>query len=733
MTNFTQSLSGSVGFTGSITKQTNKSLSGSLEINNLIPNGNFENAPLSNIAVTTTPNVWINGTAAGSGASSAYGWATTALTANASAGFDAAQFHSGTYSMKLSTLNASGQMTVGTSTSAAPGAGQIYQLFVLSPNTKYTLTAWIRTNNVATNGAFIDVREYSSAVSNLATTSTNKLTGTNGWTQVTSTFTTNASTAYATIFLRNNVTGNISDAWFDDITLIPSSTSNLLKKTNKVLNATQSFVGTLVRAITGVSFTGVVSFVGDTTKRLSRSFSGSNSFSGLLSSTISRTKTFVASLSFTGAFMKNTQKSLRASMNENNVVPNPGFEFAPLNNLAATNVANRWIDGSANGSNETGGLSWATTSLNGTAQAAFDNSVFHSGNSSMKLSTLSTSVDNIVVGNYRQLSERNLLFKLTPNISYTLTAWIKTNNVVASGAFIDVREFDAAFATLATTSSTKFSGTNDWMQVSFTFTAQSTTLYATIFLRNNIAGAISDVWFDDIVLAPTTSNFVRNIVHTLTASVGFVGGLSRLLSKGFAASLSFTGSQSKKVFRVLQGFVSMSVPPDQVGGGLGGDPMGGGFGSDVGAGFVKKTIRSLTGGTSFVGGITRRFSRSQTASVGFSGGLSKQIRRVFSAALAPVGLLTRIAIRGVIFVASLVPSGELRRRTSKSFTASVTPTIGFFRALWFKMTQRIRRNINSNGTHRSLGGGSNSARINGSKTQADLDGSDNNKIVPGAS
>lgn len=181
---------------------------------NLVYNGDFEIAPPFT-AAQTAGNKWIDGTASGSGALSAYGWSiiNSAIAATASAQFDSSVAHTGSKSIKLSTADATGAVTVG----MYIGTIVPQHFFPLSPNTSYTLEGWIKTDNVATNSAFFDLREYTSGVSAITTNSSTKLSGTNDWTKITLTFTTQATTALGGIFLRNNVTGNVGSAWFDDI------------------------------------------------------------------------------------------------------------------------------------------------------------------------------------------------------------------------------------------------------------------------------------------------------------------------------------------------------------------------------------------------------------------------------------------------------------------------------------------------------------------------------------
>lgn len=192
-------------------------------VENLLTNGNFEYTPPF-IAATTGVNRWIDGTATGSSATeSPYGlWTPSSFTASATAQFDTSVYRSGTASFKLSTLNATGVANAGFGNNFSRQTKEKTMVPVL-PSNSYTLTCWIKTNNVNTNAAYIDCLEYDGALTTVGTNnSTPKLSGTNDWTQLTSTFTTSATTRFIYVVLRNNVAGNISDAWFDDITLVKS-------------------------------------------------------------------------------------------------------------------------------------------------------------------------------------------------------------------------------------------------------------------------------------------------------------------------------------------------------------------------------------------------------------------------------------------------------------------------------------------------------------------------------
>ncbi len=203
----------------------------STKTKSIIYNGNFEIKPSVITAQTNVAGRWIDGTAAGSVAKmSRYGWAApstgSGVGANGDMGFDTTIFRSGTASMRLSNLTASGGVTAMINRNLTPAANVHAEFLRLVPNTSYTITGYVRTNNVPTNGAFLDVRQFNAAFSTIITTSTNKLSGTDtSWRELTATFTSDASVVWASVFLRNAVTGNISDAWFDDLTLIPNTST----------------------------------------------------------------------------------------------------------------------------------------------------------------------------------------------------------------------------------------------------------------------------------------------------------------------------------------------------------------------------------------------------------------------------------------------------------------------------------------------------------------------------
>lgn len=396
-------------------------------VENLLTNGDFEYAPPFTAATNTAGN-WIDGTAAGSSTNSIYKWSIPAagLAGGGNISFDSTVSKSGTYSLKVSTGTVAGTAVASrTLSSVITKVEADTTLMPALPNTSYTLTAFVKTNNAATNAVYADIRQYDGTLAASTTTPTNKLSGTNDWTPITVTITTGSSTRYLGVLLRNAVTGNVSDAWFDDITLVKSPVQT------------------------------------------------------------------------------RTANTFPRRRTPDNLLSNGNFEYVPPFTAATTGVT-RWIDGTATGSGNTESPYgwWTPSSFVSSAAAQFDTSVYRSGTASLKLSTLNaTGVANACFGNN---SNRATIEKTTipalPNTSYTVTGWVKTNNVNTSAVYIDVVEYNAANGSLVVNSTTKLSGTNDWTQLTKTFTTNANTRYLLVVLRNNVAGNVSDAWFDDITL-----------------------------------------------------------------------------------------------------------------------------------------------------------------------------------------------------------------------------------------
>lgn len=209
---------------------------------NLIYNGDFEIYPKSDNVPTTTSGRAIDGTAGGSSSSNlnAVGWWTN-ISGSCAGYIDRTVSHSGNASLKVST----------TATSSwgefhrFPGGASLSKLkqFYCSvkPNTSYTLTYWMKTNYVSgdsNNGATLVAKEYDPGGSAVTTWTQNLVKTTQDWTKYTATATTSSTCAYLDVYAYvagHSGTGTlIMDAWFDDISLVETTSVTRTTAANRI-------------------------------------------------------------------------------------------------------------------------------------------------------------------------------------------------------------------------------------------------------------------------------------------------------------------------------------------------------------------------------------------------------------------------------------------------------------------------------------------------------------------
>lgn len=197
-------------------------------LNNLLVNGDFEYAP-DFTAATTSTGAWVDGTAAGTTVDGdKYGWKVYGVSGG-QAQFDAAQQHSGTTSMKLSTT-AVGQYVEVHRCQTNDAAQNRRYLIPVSPSTSYTCTFWMKTNvasGTSNGGAYISAQEYDGGNTLKASNASTMVKTTTDWAQYTITFTTNAATKLVnprlTVYGHTGTGTLIMDAWFDDIEFGPTT------------------------------------------------------------------------------------------------------------------------------------------------------------------------------------------------------------------------------------------------------------------------------------------------------------------------------------------------------------------------------------------------------------------------------------------------------------------------------------------------------------------------------
>lgn len=190
---------------------------------NVVVNGNFELVP-NFVAATTTNQKWIDGTATGSSISSNY-YGVGFATGSGAAQFDSSVSHSGSSSLKVSTVSIAQFIEVHTSRQDTNSSRLQYAL-PIAPNTTYLYSFWMKTNVVSgdsNNGAFVLIGITSSTGAVISSVTTSPVKITQNWTQYTGTFTTPANAVGLSIMYRiygHTGTGTlIMDAWFDDVVI----------------------------------------------------------------------------------------------------------------------------------------------------------------------------------------------------------------------------------------------------------------------------------------------------------------------------------------------------------------------------------------------------------------------------------------------------------------------------------------------------------------------------------
>lgn len=197
---------------------------------NLVANPDFEFAPPGSTAMSSGAGNYLDGTVAGSATNSLFSWGSGTTSAGSwNIKFDNTQSVTGTTSIKASTLAGSSAASV-QSAPILTAAGMAASGIPVLPNTQYTGTCWVKTNYTSGTASGAGGRvNFVTRTANGTFLSDNyivsNINSTTGWTQYTGTFTTSASTRYVAIKLEvfSNPGTLIMDAWFDGVTLTPTT------------------------------------------------------------------------------------------------------------------------------------------------------------------------------------------------------------------------------------------------------------------------------------------------------------------------------------------------------------------------------------------------------------------------------------------------------------------------------------------------------------------------------
>ncbi len=227
-----------------------------------------------------------------------------------------------------------------------------------------------------------------------------------------------------------------------------------------------------------------------------------------------------------------------------NLIYNGDFQIRPLSDNVATTTTNRWIDGTAAGSNSVfpSAIGWSITGSNSFA-ALMDTTTKYSGAASLKLST--TAVASYAEARDYSASSslpfyRAHLSPVRPSTSYTLTFMMKTTvnsgTSNSTGGGVQLVDINSAGSSTRFTTVGGVNTTTGWTRYSQVITTSSDTQFLSVrplcYGHQGSANLIMDAWFDEITLTETTP------VTRSTAT-------GRLAVRDFGTSLAFNGTSDK--------------------------------------------------------------------------------------------------------------------------------------------------------------------------------------------
>lgn len=141
-----------------------------------------------------------------------YYWYMQIFAAAISAEFDTAVTRTGTKTVKISATNATGRLKLYNSEGTALSALK-FSAPIIKPSTEYTFSCYVKTTTVFGSVLFA-LTQFDAAAAGGTTTNTNSVTGTNDWTLLTATFTSDADAKYLFMNMAMNA-GSTWDMWVD--------------------------------------------------------------------------------------------------------------------------------------------------------------------------------------------------------------------------------------------------------------------------------------------------------------------------------------------------------------------------------------------------------------------------------------------------------------------------------------------------------------------------------------
>ncbi len=172
---------------------------------------------------------------------------------------------------------------------------------------------------------------------------------------------------------------------------------------------------------------------------------------------------------------------------------------------------------------------WYLSEDAGQMSAELDTAIAAEGISSLKLEAIDTSGGGVVY-NTSGVTLPILSLEAIPlkvSTLYRLTIKVKTNLVGANGVFAGIIQYDSAAVVGTTVLTSKLSTTNDWTILTVDFTSDTDAVFGRLALYNNVAGTVSQAWFDSVKLEEivTDTTFtgkvaekIRQVLQAITST-----------------------------------------------------------------------------------------------------------------------------------------------------------------------------------------------------------------------
>ena len=133
----------------------------------------------------------------------------------------------------------------------------------------------------------------------------------------------------------------------------------------------------------------------------------------------------------------------------------------------------------------------------------YDSAVTRTGRLTLKLSTTDVTgkirVTDTLQGSGVALTAPADFSRVKPvkaSTQYRFRCYAKTTNAATNAVYVGLVAYTSAGAAITTSATNKLTGTQDWTLLEVIFTTGATTVFESIRFFNDVAGNISDAWFD---------------------------------------------------------------------------------------------------------------------------------------------------------------------------------------------------------------------------------------------